>query len=96
MHQLMAATWTPSLRKLKPFNMRSHPWLQQASPVANDYPAQPQGLAGPKEVDKKQDYWRSHQVPFAEMASKPEHVLLSEEWMKSYKPSEVFDENGAD
>ena len=56
----------------------------------------PKGWTGPKEVDGKkvEDYWRSHQVPLSEMASKPEHVKLLEEWMKSYKPLELFDSNG--
>jgi len=69
-----------------------HGW--QASPVANDYILRSPGAGQVRKkwTVKKEDYWRSHQVPFAEMASKPEHVLLLEEWMKSYKPSEVFDE----
>jgi len=56
----------------------------------------PKGWTGPKEVDgkKTEDYWRSHQVPFAELATKPEHLRLLEEWMKSYRPEELFDENG--
>ncbi|MEO8890408.1 MAG: phosphoketolase family protein [Coleofasciculaceae cyanobacterium] len=56
----------------------------------------PKGWTGPKEVDgkKTEDYWRSHQVPMAEMASHPEHIKLLEDWMKSYKPEELFDENG--
>jgi xylulose-5-phosphate/fructose-6-phosphate phosphoketolase len=56
----------------------------------------PKGWTGPKEVDglKTEDSWRSHQVPLTEMASKPDHVKLLEEWMKSYKPEELFDENG--
>jgi xylulose-5-phosphate/fructose-6-phosphate phosphoketolase len=56
----------------------------------------PKGWTGPKEVDgkKTEDYWRSHQVPFAEMKSSPEHVQLLESWMKSYKPEERFDEQG--
>lgn len=56
----------------------------------------PKGWTGPKVVDGKitEDSWRSHQVPFAEMASKPSHVRLLEKWMKSYKPEELFDENG--
>ena len=57
----------------------------------------PKGWTGPKEVDglKTEGFWRSHQVPFAEMATKPEHVALLESWMKSYKPEELFDETGA-
>ncbi len=56
----------------------------------------PKGWTGPKEVDglKTEDYWRSHQVPLAEMAAKPEHVALLETWMKSYRPHELFDDNG--
>ena len=56
----------------------------------------PKGWTGPKEVDgkKTEGSWRSHQVPFAEMATKPEHVKLLEEWMKSYKPEELFDQDG--
>ncbi|UCH10355.1 MAG: phosphoketolase family protein, partial [Fidelibacterota bacterium] len=56
----------------------------------------PKGWTGPKEVDglKTEDFWRSHQVPFAEMAEKPDHVKLLEKWMKSYSPEDLFDETG--
>ena len=56
----------------------------------------PKGWTGPKEVDgkKTEDSWRSHQVPFAEMATKPDHVRLLKSWMKSYRPEELFDETG--
>ncbi len=56
----------------------------------------PKGWTGPKEADghKTEGSWRSHQVPFAEMASKPGHIKLLEDWMKSYRPEELFDENG--
>ncbi|GAX63033.1 phosphoketolase [Candidatus Scalindua japonica] len=56
----------------------------------------PKGWTGPKEVDgkKTEDFWRSHQVPFSEMINRPDHVKLLEEWMNSYRPEELFDENG--
>jgi xylulose-5-phosphate/fructose-6-phosphate phosphoketolase len=56
----------------------------------------PKGWTGPKEVDglKTEDSWRSHQVPFGEVATNPEHLLLLERWMKSYKPEDLFDGNG--
>ena len=56
----------------------------------------PKGWTGPKEVDglKTEDSWRSHQVPLSEMATKSDHVKLLEEWMKSYKHEDLFDENG--
>jgi xylulose-5-phosphate/fructose-6-phosphate phosphoketolase len=56
----------------------------------------PKGWTGPKTVDGLQieGTWRAHQVPLAELASKPEHVQMLEAWMKSYKPEVLFDENG--
>ena len=56
----------------------------------------PKGWTGPKEVDGKQteDYWRSHQVPMGELHENPEHLALLEEWMRSYRPEELFDEDG--
>jgi len=57
----------------------------------------PKGWTGPKEVDgrRTEGHWRSHQVPLADMATKPAHVTLLEEWMKSYRPEELFDETGS-
>ncbi|HSB34305.1 MAG TPA: phosphoketolase family protein [Nitrospirota bacterium] len=56
----------------------------------------PKGWTGPKEVDgkKTEGFWRSHQVPFGEMDAKPEHVKLLEEWMRGYRPEELFDGSG--
>ena len=57
----------------------------------------PKGWTGPGEVEGKkvEGSWRSHQVPFAELREKPERVALLERWMKSYRPEELFDEQGA-
>jgi xylulose-5-phosphate/fructose-6-phosphate phosphoketolase len=56
----------------------------------------PKGWTGPAEVDgiQVEGTWRSHQVPLAELAAKPEHIKILEQWMKSYKPEELFDEQG--
>ena len=56
----------------------------------------PKGWTGPKVVDGKQveGTWRSHQVPLDMPASKPEHLKQLEEWMKSYRPKELFDQSG--
>lgn len=56
----------------------------------------PKGWTGPKTVDGLQieGTWRAHQVPLAELATKPEHVQMLETWMKSYHPELLFDENG--
>src|SRR5471032_2514534 len=57
----------------------------------------PKGWTGPKEVDgyKIEGNFRAHQIPLAVSASTPpEHLQLLESWMKSYKPEELFDDNG--
>jgi xylulose-5-phosphate/fructose-6-phosphate phosphoketolase len=56
----------------------------------------PKGWTGPKEIEGKkvEDFWRSHQVPFADVAAHPERLQLLEEWMRSYRPEDLFDENG--
>ncbi len=56
----------------------------------------PKGWTGPKVVDGKpvEDTWRAHQVPVAEFKKHPDHLKILEDWMKSYKPDELFDENG--
>ncbi len=55
----------------------------------------PKGWTGPKEVDGKQTEgsFRSHQVPMGNM-SQPGHVKILEDWLKSYRPQELFDETG--
>ena len=56
----------------------------------------PKGWTGPRVVDGKQveGSFRSHQVPIAEIRSNPEHLRLLEEWMRSYRPDELFDAQG--
>ena len=56
----------------------------------------PKGWTGPKFVDGKpvEGTWRAHQVPLAELREKPEHLRQLEEWMRSYKPEELFDDKG--
>ncbi|RPH95086.1 MAG: phosphoketolase family protein, partial [Calditrichaeota bacterium] len=57
----------------------------------------PKGWTCPRVVDGKQveGSFRSHQVPLSNIAKQPEHLLMLEEWMKSYHPEELFDDNGA-
>jgi xylulose-5-phosphate/fructose-6-phosphate phosphoketolase len=57
----------------------------------------PKGWTGPKQVDGQQveGTWRSHQVPLAEVRTRPEHLALLESWMRSYRPEELFDADGA-
>ena len=56
----------------------------------------PKGWTGPSEVDgiAVEDSWRSHQVPLSELAEKRPHLRLLEEWMRSYRPEELFTSEG--
>jgi xylulose-5-phosphate/fructose-6-phosphate phosphoketolase len=56
----------------------------------------PKGWTGPKEVDGKkvEDFWRAHQVPVANCRENEGHRRILEEWMRSYDPEDLFDENG--
>ena len=56
----------------------------------------PKGWTGPKEVDGKpvEGSFRAHQVPLSMDEAHPEHVKLLEQWMRSYRPDELFDEEG--
>ncbi|HMF71882.1 MAG TPA: phosphoketolase family protein, partial [Flavitalea sp.] len=56
----------------------------------------PKGWTGPDIVDglPVENTWRSHQVPLSELATKSEHIELLEQWMKRYKPEELFDADG--
>jgi xylulose-5-phosphate/fructose-6-phosphate phosphoketolase len=55
----------------------------------------PKGWTGPKMVDGKpvEGTWRAHQVPVSDL-QKPGHLKILEDWMRSYRPEELFDENG--
>jgi xylulose-5-phosphate/fructose-6-phosphate phosphoketolase len=56
----------------------------------------PKGMSGPKEIDglKIEGTWRAHQVPAMDAKTNPEHLKVLEEWLGSYRPSELFDAQG--
>jgi len=97
MHQLMAATMDTVLAEIKSIQEEARSTGIAKRPR---WPMlilrTPKGWTGPKEVDGKQTEgsWRSHQVPLANMAANPGHVKLLEEWMRSYRPGELFDDSG--
>jgi xylulose-5-phosphate/fructose-6-phosphate phosphoketolase len=97
MHQLMASTLDNVITEIQTIQRKSR---TKNNPARPRWPMiilrTPKGWTGPKEVDgeKTEGYWRSHQVPMAEMATNPEHVKLLEAWMRSYKPEELFDKTG--
>ena len=57
----------------------------------------PKGWTGPKEIDGKpvEGTWRSHQVPMGEVRTNDANRAILETWLRSYRPEELFDENGA-
>jgi xylulose-5-phosphate/fructose-6-phosphate phosphoketolase len=56
----------------------------------------PKGWTGPKTVDGQQveGTFRAHQVPVTDFRAKPDHLRILEDWMRSYRPEELFDESG--
>ncbi|MGZ8853336.1 MAG: phosphoketolase family protein [Thermoanaerobaculia bacterium] len=97
MHQLMASALDAAFDDIRAIQKNARENGFTARPM---WPViilrTPKGWTGPKEVDGQQTEgsWRSHQVPFAELAKKPAHLELLAKWMKSYKPEELFDEGG--
>jgi xylulose-5-phosphate/fructose-6-phosphate phosphoketolase len=97
MHQKMADTLERAIEEIRA--------LQQTAREHNDpqrarWPMivlrTPKGWTGPKEVDghKVEGSWRSHQVPFGNVRENPAHLKLLEDWMRSYRPEELFDAGG--
>jgi len=97
MHQQMAAMMDAVLAEIDAIRQKAK---SQSTITRPRWPMivlrTPKGWTGPKEVDGKpsEGSWRSHQVPFSDMAEKTGHVKLLEEWMRSYRPQELFDETG--
>ena len=97
MHQAMAATLDKCVEEIKAIQQEA-----RTTGVASfsRWPMivlrTPKGWTAPAEVDghKLEGFWRAHQLPIADVAKNPAHLRLLEDWMRSYKPEELFDENG--
>jgi xylulose-5-phosphate/fructose-6-phosphate phosphoketolase len=96
MHRQTAATFDAVIEEIQSIRQSAH-----ASTDRPRWPLivlkTPKGWTGPKEVDgkKSEGSWRSHQVPFGEVATNPAHLRLLEAWLRSYRPEELFDADGA-
>jgi xylulose-5-phosphate/fructose-6-phosphate phosphoketolase len=97
MHHAMAAAMDTAIARIQAIRHQA-----RSSGVA-ERPAwpmivlrSPKGWTGPKSVgeNKLEDFWRSHQVPLAAPNTDPEQLRLLEDWLKSYRPWELFDGNG--
>jgi xylulose-5-phosphate/fructose-6-phosphate phosphoketolase len=97
MHQLMASTLDEVVADIRRIQAAARSGGDGARPR---WPmivlVTPKGWTGPREVDGKpaEGSFRSHQVPLAELATNPAHLAQLEAWMRSYKPQELFDEQG--
>jgi xylulose-5-phosphate/fructose-6-phosphate phosphoketolase len=97
MHQSMAETLDKIMDRIHEIKQQAQ---QDGKVVRPQWPMivfkTPKGWTGPKVVDgiPIEGTHRSHQVPLSELAAKPDHIRVLEEWMRSYKPEELFDENG--
>jgi xylulose-5-phosphate/fructose-6-phosphate phosphoketolase len=97
MHQMMAATLDHIVEEIRSIQQSSRRGGMAKLP---EWPMivlrSPKGWTGPKTVDGKQveGTWRAHQVPVADLQRKPQHLKILEDWMRSYKPEELFDQQG--
>ncbi|HEV8064912.1 MAG TPA: phosphoketolase family protein, partial [Acidimicrobiales bacterium] len=98
MHELMAATLDTVVGEIAAIQTAARSGGATERPV---WPMivlrSPKGWTGPKEVDglPVEGTWRSHQVPLSEVRTNTSHLEMLEEWMRSYRPEELFDEDGA-
>ncbi len=97
MHQLMAAALDRAVKRIRTIQSDARATGFRHRPV---WPvivlATPKGWTGPKIVDgvRVEGTFRAHQVPLAEVRTRPRHLRMLERWMKSYRPRELFDANG--
>ena len=97
MHQLMAATLDHIVEEIARLQAMAR---AEGSTTRPTWPLivlqTPKGWTGPKVVDGKQveGTYRAHQVPLGEVRSNASHLAMLEEWMRSYRPQELFDEQG--
>lgn len=97
MHQKMAATLEHCVKEIRSIQQEAR---STNNPFRPRWPMiilrTPKGWTGPKEVDghKVEGFWRSHQVPMSNVHAKRDHLNILEDWLRSYRPQELFDENG--
>jgi xylulose-5-phosphate/fructose-6-phosphate phosphoketolase len=97
MHPQMAATVEACVREIREIQEEAR---STGKPDRPRWPMiilrSPKGWTGPKEVDghKVENFWRAHQVPVLDVKSNPEHLRIVEQWMRSYRPEELFDQQG--
>jgi len=97
MHMLMAATLDKVFSEIKKIQNQARNENDTKRPCWPMIILQtPKGWTGPKEIDGKpmEGSWRSHQVPFADFDKNSGRIKILEDWMKSYRPEELFEGQG--
>ncbi len=107
MHQLMAGTLDEVVKEIRAIQEKARSGGKASGTNSTEKETSlpiwpmivfrsPKGWTGPKVVDGKpvEGTWRAHQVPVADLQTKPEHVKILEDWMRSYRADELFDANG--
>jgi len=97
MHQAMAATLEHcvlEIRKIQDEARRTGKAFRPRWPMI--VLRSPKGWTAPRKVGQHylEGYWRAHQVPIADIATNPADLKVLENWMRSYKAEELFDNNG--
>jgi len=97
MHSAMAATLDAVVDEIKNIQLESR---GSGQPIRRAWPmiilVSPKGWTGPKQVDghRVEGSFRAHQVPISDPVSNPAHLKLLEDWLRSYRPQELFDDRG--
>ncbi|MBR4178772.1 MAG: phosphoketolase family protein [Bacilli bacterium] len=94
LHEEMAKTLDKCIEEIK--EIKSKTRLNKRAVLPMIILKTPKGWTGPKEIDGKmvEGSFRSHQVPVVVNKAHPENLPILEAWLKSYRPEELFDENG--
>ena len=100
MHQKMAGVMEHCIQEIRAIQQKARNAGKGVPPERPRWPMiilrSPKGWTCPKELDghKLEGSWRSHQIPVPDLDSHPDRLQVVETWMRSYKPEELFDNNG--
>ena len=97
MHQAMAVTLEHCVLEIRDIQQKAR---QTGEAFRPRWPViilrSPKGWTAPREVDGHylEGFWRAHQIPITDVATNPTHLKLLEDWLRGYRPDELFDERG--
>ena len=100
MHQLMASATEQCVQEIRSIQERARSAAKEVPPARPRWPMNiwiSQGVDMSEGVgwSQAEGSWRAHQIPILDPVANPAHLKLLEEWMRSYRPEELFDKQGA-